>query len=157
MGEEAIAGDLGHRLLHVEGYLMNEVRQILGAVQTTVSSASSIIKGVEAKAPVNGNILPESSATTKPVTKPVEQQDDAQEAVNTPRDLEIELQNVNTYVQSIKRDIQFDVDNELATTIIRVVDGDSGEVIRQIPEDIFLELARRLEQDGEIHLFDAIG
>ena len=136
---------------------MNEVRQILGAVQTTVTAASSAIKSVEAKAPVNGNILPESNAIAKPITKPVEQSDDTQEAVNAPRDLEIELQNVNTYVQSIKRDIQFDVDKELATTIIRVVDGDSGEVIRQIPEDIFLELARRLEQDGEIHLFDAIG
>lgn len=139
---------------------MNDVRQILGAVQTTVSSASPAVKGVEAKSPVNGNILPESNEIAKPIIKPIGQPSDAQEAVeaaNSPRDLEIELRNVNTYVQSIKRDIQFDVDKELATTIIRVVDGDSGEVIRQIPEDIFLELARRLEQDGEIHLLDAIG
>lgn len=136
---------------------MNEVRQLLGAVQPTVSAASSVVKGIEAKPPVSGNVLPESNEITKPITKPLEQSGDAKETVNASRDLEIELQNVNTYVQSIKRDIQFDVDKELATTIIRVVDGDSGEVIRQIPEDIFLELARRLEQDGEMHLFDAIG
>ena len=127
---------------------MNEVRQILGAVNTTVSSASSK-GGVEVKLPVNGNTLPDQDEAVKAK--------DESQSINKPQQLEVELQHVNNYVQSIQRDLQFAVDKDLETTIIRVVDGNSGEVIRQIPEDIFLELARRLKQDGEMHLLDALG
>ena len=64
---------------------------------------------------------------------------------------------MNEYVQSIERDLHFSVDAELSRTVIKVIDSGSGDVIRQIPEDVFLELARNLKQDGQIQLVDAIG
>lgn len=140
---------LSHRLFpHCEVSPMNEVRQTVGIVHTTPSTASS--KGsVDVKLPQDGNILPdqEQSADKK-----------GDETVSTsPERLKIELKNMNGYVQSIQRNLQFAIDEDLETTIIRVVDGNSGEIIRQIPEDIFLELARRLKDDGEVHLLDAQG
>jgi len=60
-------------------------------------------------------------------------------------------------VQTVQRDLQFKVDEELDRTVIRVVDSDTGELIRQIPDDIFLELARRLKDDGEVNLLNALG
>jgi flagellar protein FlaG len=37
------------------------------------------------------------------------------------------------------------------------VDSESGDLIRQIPEEIFLELARKVKEHGEINLFNATG
>lgn len=71
-------------------------------------------------------------------------------------DLDSVVASVNDYVQSIERDLHFTVDAELDKTVIKVIDSDSGDVIRQIPEDVFLELARNLKNDGELHLVNAL-
>lgn len=67
------------------------------------------------------------------------------------------VESINTYVQSIHRDLQFSIDEELEQTVVKVVDGESGELIRQIPEEVFLELARKLKEDGELRLVTALG
>lgn len=64
---------------------------------------------------------------------------------------------INDYVQSVQRDLQFTVDEELDRTIVKVVDSRSGELIRQIPEEAFLELARKLNDGGDLQLIDAMG
>ncbi len=74
-----------------------------------------------------------------------------------PQALEDMVASVNDYVQSIERDLHFSVDEELETTVIKVVDSTSGDVIRQIPEDVFLDLARNLKEDGELRLVNALG
>lgn len=68
--------------------------------------------------------------------------------------IEVAVTDVNDFVQSINRNLQFTVDEDSERTVIKVLDGTSGELIRQIPEDIFLELARRLRQDGELQLLN---
>jgi len=77
--------------------------------------------------------------------------------LSTKVELESAVSSINDYVQSVQRDLHFSVDEDAKTTIVRVVDSDSGEVIRQIPDDIFLELARRLNEDGEFNLLNEIG
>ena len=128
---------------------MNEVRLTQTAVQASAGSASST-GTVGAKAQVGGNNLPEGASTQN-----------ANQAPQVPsisvNDLKSEVAIVNDYVQNIQRDLQFSVDEDLERTVIKVVDSDSGELIRQIPEDIFLELARRLKEDGEVNLLNAIG
>lgn len=64
---------------------------------------------------------------------------------------------MNDYVQSIQRDLQFSVDEELNQTVVKVIDSKSGEVIRQIPDETLLELARNLAKDGRVQLLDASG
>ncbi len=128
---------------------MNEVTFTKTAVQPSVVSASS--KGsVQAKPQVSGNSLPTeaeiATATAAPKAQPV-----------SAEQLKNEVAKVNDYVQTVQRDLQFSVDDELERTVIRVVDSDSGELIRQIPEDIFLELARRLKDDGEVNLLSELG
>lgn len=127
---------------------MNEVRISQAAVITPVSSASS--KGAaDPKVKVDGKTLPEAVQKTTE-SEPVVRAESGEK-------LHTAVAQVNDYVQSIQRDLQFTVDSDLERTVIRVVDSDSGEVIRQIPDDIFLELARRLNDDGEMHLMDALG
>lgn len=53
------------------------------------------------------------------------------------------------YVQSVQRDLQFEVDEESNRTIVRVVDSQTGDVVRQIPAEEFLKMAKRMEElDG---------
>ena len=47
--------------------------------------------------------------------------------------------------------------NEYDVHVIKVVDGHSGELIRQIPEEVFLDLARKLNDEGEFSLVNATG
>lgn len=52
---------------------------------------------------------------------------------------------MQTAIQSISRDINFQVDDSSGRVVVKVVDGSSGEVVRQIPSEEALELATRLE------------
>ena len=53
---------------------------------------------------------------------------------------------INNYVQNLRRDLQFTVDEQTDRTIIRVIDSETREVIRQIPSEEVLALARSLER-----------
>ena len=61
---------------------------------------------------------------------------------------------LNDYVQSVSRDLQFEVDNDLGQTVVKVVDQETQEVIRQIPDEVALRLAEKLQQDEPLTLFN---
>jgi len=61
---------------------------------------------------------------------------------------------LNDFVQSVQRDLQFEVDNNLGQTIVKVVDQKTQEVIRQIPDEVALRLAEKLQQDEPLTLFN---
>ena len=61
---------------------------------------------------------------------------------------------LNDFVQNVQRDLQFEVNNELGQTIVRVVDQQTQEVIRQIPDEVALRLAENLQQDEPLTLFN---
>ncbi len=57
---------------------------------------------------------------------------------------------INKIVQSIQRDLSFNLDEDSGQTVIRVVDSETGELIRQIPSEEALAIAihlRDLQQD----------
>ncbi|MDX5385836.1 MAG: flagellar protein FlaG [Marinobacter sp.] len=56
------------------------------------------------------------------------------------------VSDLNDYVQSVGRDLQFQVDEDSGRSIIRVLDSQTQEVIRQIPSEEALALARTLSQ-----------
>lgn len=59
---------------------------------------------------------------------------------------------VNEFVQkaqNISRDLEFRVDDELGRTVITVYDSETEEVIRQIPAEEVLELARSFKRASE--------
>ncbi|MFV3092740.1 flagellar protein FlaG [Pseudomonas sp. GW6] len=70
----------------------------------------------------------------------------AEAVANVPREqLESVVASMQTAIQSISRDISFQVDDSSGRVVVKVVDGTSGEVVRQIPSEEALELATRLE------------
>lgn len=55
------------------------------------------------------------------------------------------VKELNSYVQNIERNLQFDVDEGSGHTVIRVLDTETDEVIRQMPSEDFLALSRHMK------------
>lgn len=53
---------------------------------------------------------------------------------------------VSGYIQNITRELNFSVDEELDRTVITVIDEETGDVVRQIPTEEILEIAKSLAQ-----------
>lgn len=60
-------------------------------------------------------------------------------------ELDKAVKQINDYVQDIKRDIEFSVDDDTGRTVIRVYDSNTDELIRQIPNEEVIELAKNLK------------
>ncbi|GAA3576967.1 flagellar protein FlaG [Marinobacter xestospongiae] len=61
---------------------------------------------------------------------------------------------LNDYVQSVQRDLRFSVDDDSGKTVVKVMDRQTDEVIRQIPDEVAMRLAEKLQQDEPLTLFD---
>ena len=64
---------------------------------------------------------------------------------------------LNDYVQSEKRDLFFSVEGKTGDTVVRVVDRESGELIRQIPNQVVLDLAEMVKQNEPLQLINMQG
>ena len=61
---------------------------------------------------------------------------------------------LNDFVQNVQRDLQFEVDRDAGQTIVKVVDRETDEVIRQIPDEVAMRLAENLQQDEPLTLLN---
>lgn len=133
---------------------MNEVR--VTPVNTSVvarpASSENVDNEVDVQATpaelADGKKLPVEEAKSGP---------DPASATATSLKIKEAVDEINDYVQSVQRDLHFSVDEDSGLTVVRVRDKASGELIRQIPEDIFLNLAQKLKDDHSLHLLDAHG
>lgn len=123
---------------------MNNINSVENtrAVVTDVNVGSSA--GDQGPAKVErrgGNNLPSEVRTERP-----QQQEVVQESreVRTQR-VEQAVEKLNDYVQSFQRDLRFSLDEDLGRTVVSVVDRNTQEVIRQIPNETALQLARNLK------------
>ena len=64
------------------------------------------------------------------------------------------VKQLNDFAQDIQRDIEFSVDDDTGRTVIRVFDSKTDELIRQIPNEEVLELAKNLKETNGL-LFNA--
>ncbi len=56
-------------------------------------------------------------------------------------------------VPAVERDLHYEVDEELNRVVVKILDGESGDVIRQIPPENLLKLAKVLKDQAGL-LFD---
>lgn len=62
---------------------------------------------------------------------------------------------MNEYIQSTQRDLNFTYDPNSGETVVKVLDRATQEVIRQIPDEIFLRLAQQMDIEEPGKLFSA--
>lgn len=65
------------------------------------------------------------------------------------RDLEAATAQIERFVRSSGRSLQFRVDDDSGRVVVSVRDADTGELIRQIPSEAALRIARALDR-GEV-------
>ena len=97
----------------------------------------------DAGAPAAPQKEPEDRQTALPQSPELERQP-VEEAVSSIRE----------FAQSIQRNLNFSLDDSTGRVVVKVTDGVSGEVIRQIPSEEALRLAETLDEVRSL-LFNA--
>lgn len=93
--------------------------------------------------PERGKELPETKSETK-----AKKESDQEEIKQAVREL-------NDKAQLVSRELQFSIDKESGSTVIKVVDSRTDEVIRQIPGEEALKVARRLSEGATLEIFSS--
>ncbi len=86
---------------------------------------------------------------SKPSNYGLENVAENNKAKNGNQDIQNEIEKLQQFNQSIERSLHFEVDDELGVTIVRVVDKDTDELIRQFPPEELINLSRRLKELNE--------
>lgn len=68
--------------------------------------------------------------------------------------LESAVSDIQNFVQSVRRDINFQLDDDSGRVVINVTESGSGNIIRQIPSEEALRLAENLSEFRSL-LFEA--
>lgn len=63
--------------------------------------------------------------------------------------LEKVVSQLNAYIQNTQRDVDFSVDDSTGRVVVRVIDSESEQVIRQIPSEDMLAISRHLLESLE--------
>lgn len=70
-------------------------------------------------------------------------------------EVEEAISKLNEYVQKTQRNLDFSLDEDSGKTVIRVYDRQSEQLVRQIPDEVALELAKKLNTEEPALLFSA--
>jgi flagellar protein FlaG len=62
------------------------------------------------------------------------------------KDLEYAVAKVQETFKNVDSRLKIEIDPDLHRVVVKILNGDSGEIIRQIPAEEMLEIAKRLEQ-----------
>lgn len=75
-------------------------------------------------------------------------------AANKEQKVEEAVQKLSDYMQSSQRSLQFNYDKDAGKAVITVLDKETQEVIRRIPDEVAIDLARNLNEEGKVSLFN---
>lgn len=102
--------------------------------------------GVVDKTKSSDPVAPVRVVDAAPEAKSSEQQNDNQ--------VKAAAAEIQDFFQSVKRNLEFSVDESSGKVVVKVIASDSGEVVRQIPNEEVLKLAESLS-DASSLLFSA--
>ena len=70
-------------------------------------------------------------------------------------DIDQAVREINENNQVIQRELHFTIDKDSGHTVIKVIDSKTEEVIRQIPGEEVLKVARRLNEGSNLEIFNS--
>jgi len=94
--------------------------------------------------PPHGNNLPVKAATSEYEKQQVVGTEEIEEAVRS----------LNEHSKEIKRELHFTIDETSGQTVITVMNSVTSEVIRQIPNEEAVNVARRLVEGSDLSLLN---
>jgi len=103
-----------------------------------IRNAASALATTPAKADQGGKVLPGTGKSLPETSRPEATTERVAEA----------LSRIQSYVRASQRELQISVDEDSGRTVVRVVNPETQEVIRQIPTEEVLKLAASLSASG---------
>jgi flagellar protein FlaG len=116
--------------------------------QTTTSHTALKVGG--GKASVDTSVKPEANTVNKVDVKLPGFGAATDTKAKAPKDdtnLKKAVDDLNDFIQNTHRDLQFSIDQDSGATVVKVIDSKTEKVIRQIPNEETLKLARSLSED----------
>ena len=116
----------------------------LQSVQNNVTSQSKPVTQS-----VQTETVTELSVQSQALQKEAEKQNSQQQ--QRADDLRDKVAQLNDYMQNMNRNLQFSVDDTSGDTVIKVIDSETEEVVRQIPSEEILEASKYWKFHYEVH------
>lgn len=120
----------------------------VGTLQGSLSSSASVVR-----LPADGVRRVESDTAVK-IAKTVPSTTQVEREQSRPATVEEAVSAIQEFVQTVRRNLNFDLDDSSGRVVVKVTDAESGEVIRQIPSEEALKLAESLTEARSL-LFEA--
>jgi flagellar protein FlaG len=130
---------------------MNEVNVKQPAVVDTAGRASSKVA-----AAVNTNTARAEPASTTAEVK-AHNDEMAEQAVLSSEKVSQAVAEMNKFIQSEQRNLSFSIDEGSGVTVVKVIDRSTGELIRQMPNQTFLDLAESARKYESLNLISVYG
>jgi flagellar protein FlaG len=125
--------------------MSNEVN-IAKDLQSKISGSSMEVSTfVETKS--NNRIVPVPVKKVDPASQTLLKTDDIKHIDD--QNVKLAVSELNKHMQEYRREIQFSVDDDTGRTVIKVFDQETKKLIRQIPAEEVLEIAKNLIEDKE--------
>ena len=106
---------------------------------------------------VSGTSKPADQQGTEQVTAKVKPEDFTQKIheskeseASTDADVKQAVTRLNQYVQSIERELNFSIEKETGKTIVKVIDSHTNEVIRQLPSETAIAIAKQVKENRNL-------
>ena len=123
---------------------------------SAVAAVAASKRGEGHRAAVSAFVSPAAApaAAADPPTPPP----DTAEALQAPsaEDLQEVISQIERYLESSRTGLEFRVDRDLDQVIVSVVDPRDGTVLRQMPSEEALRIARAMADEGGGGLLDAL-
>ncbi|MFT5782523.1 MAG: flagellar protein FlaG [Pseudomonas sp.] len=111
-------------------------------IDTNSSPSASLPKGAAAVT----QVAPVTAAAKAAEADTKVSKDELEAATQSREPIEDAVVAIQSFVQNIRRDLNFSLDDSSGRVVVKVTDGASGEVIRQLPSEEALRLAESLEE-----------
>jgi flagellar protein FlaG len=113
-------------------------------VNPTGSLAQGVLLTLQAQASAKPQPVPQRPAAQPTASQPARQE--AQSLPASAKAPETAVQEINDYLKQSGSDLSFSVDRASGLSYFQVVDTKTKEVIRQVPSEEVLAMARKLRQ-----------
>ncbi|MBV2206585.1 MAG: flagellar protein FlaG [Pseudomonas sp.] len=110
-----------------------------------VASAGGQVSALRADQPA-GKAPLAVPVSTLAAAKPASETADAANRTTSPTDIRNAVEKVKEFVSPVASDIQFSIDEDTGTTVVKIIDRTTDEVIRQIPSEEMLDIAKALDR-----------
>lgn len=113
-----------------------------GMLAATPAVASATGSQAAFRSPAGGNNLDTATITGTPDINPRPQTTSADQK----EQVEVAIKAVKEFIQPMASNLAFEMDEDTGRTVVKITEASSGELIRQIPSEEMLEIAKALDR-----------